>query len=292
MTVYALKHPDGRWLYHLPKPDHSIFGRWATVTGTFADGRPMEHLHGDWWATDSEASRLTMTAQPYAKTVGYRLVDPAAESVRYPATLSLQKWEEREDREGDALRELYTSMQEQQPALEHVYDGPVMVLEGREPPSPDEPQWIAELPRVLAERPEYLHLFPGRIPGLRKHLHDVIEKMPRVRHCFDNFQGYTGLHVMVAVPYDQPQTRWQADLSRRTGKPLKTGRTVPVTVERRLRLPVPADVTADSYAQALTAWDEQVTFWTGLVESATVAACSACQGTGHVPHGAETYTTR
>lgn len=288
MTVYALKHPDGRWLYHLPKPD--TFGRWANVTGTFADGRPMEPLHGDWWATDHEASHLTATAQPAAKTVGYRLTDPAAESVRYPATLTVDVWNERRDRE-ENLWELYTSVHEEQPALEHVFDGPVMVLEGREPPTPDEPQWIAELPQAVAGRPEYRHLFPGRIPGLRKHLHDVIEKMPRVRYCFDKYEGYTGLHVVIHVPYDQPQTRWRADTSRRTGKPLKTGRNVPVTVERRLRLPVPADVHAANYAQALAGWGEQVAFWIGQVDAASVAACSACKGTGHVPHGAEEYSS-
>lgn len=51
MTVYALKHPDGRWLYHLPKPDNfktpgNQF-RITEVTGVFADGQPMQKLHGD-----------------------------------------------------------------------------------------------------------------------------------------------------------------------------------------------------------------------------------------------------
>ncbi|MCX4885932.1 hypothetical protein [Streptomyces sp. NBC_00847] len=292
MTVYALKHPDGRWLYHLPKPEafgKPGFGSRATVTGVYADGQPMEKLHGDWWATDHEAERLSTTGQPAAKTTGYRLTDPSAESVRYPATLTVEEWSERSDREGETLWTLYTNVHEDQPALEHVYDGPVMVLEGREPPSPDERPWIAALPQALTERPEYKHLFPGRIPGLRAHLCEVIKTMPRVRHCFDNYNGYQGLHVVLSIQFDKPQTQWKADISRRTGKPLKTGRTVPLLVDRRLELPVPMEVFADTYEQALTAWDEQVAFWTGLVESATVAACSACKGTGHVEHGAEKY---
>jgi hypothetical protein len=165
-----------------------------------------------------------------------------------------------------------------------------MVLEGREPPGPDERQWIAALPQALAGRPEYRHLFPGRIPGLRAHLCEVVKTMPRVRHCFDNYQGYQGLHIVLSVPFDKPQTQWKADISRRTGKPLKTGRTVPVMVDRRLELPVPADVFADTYEQALKAWDEQVAFYTQVVKDATVAACSACQGTGHVAYGAERYS--
>jgi hypothetical protein len=293
VTVYALHHPDGRWLYHLPAPD--AFGKpgftsRAEVTGVYADGQPMEKLHGDWWATDLEATRLIATAQPRPKTVGYRLTDPSAESARFPATLTVEEWAERGDREGDTLWGLYTNVHEDLPALEHVYDGPVMVLEGREPPSPDERQWIAQLPHALTERPEYRHLFPGRIPGLRTHLAEVVKTMPRVRHCFDNYQGYAGLHVVLSVPFDQPQTRWKADISRRTSKPLKTGRTVPVLVDRRLELPVPADVFADNYEAALTQWAVQVAFWTQLVESATVAACSACGGTGHVAHGADKYS--
>jgi hypothetical protein len=295
VTVYALKTSDGRWAYHLPTPTEfgtPGFGSRAKVTGVLADDQPMEHLHGDWWATDHEASRLTATAQPHAKTVGYRLTDPSAESARFPATLTLEEWDQRRDREGETLWQLYTNVHEEQPPLEHVYDGPVMFLEGRIPPGPDEPQWIANLPQLLAGQSEYRHLFPGKIPGLRKHLHQTIKAMPGIRHCFDGYDGYTGLHVVVEVDFDHPQTRWIADLSRRTGKPLKTGRTVRSTVTRNLNLPVPADVHADTYEAALSAWEEQVRFWLGVIESAQVKACSACHGTGHVHDGAEQYNTR
>lgn len=286
MTVYALKHPDGRWLYHLPKPKDFPF----TVSGVFADGQPMEKLHGDWWATGQEAVRLTITGQPSPKTVGYRLTDPTAESVRYPATLTVDEWAERRGHDAETLWTLYANVTEDQPLLEHVYDGPVMVLEGREPPGPGEPQWIANLPHALVERPEYKHLFPGRIPGLRDYLHRVIERTPRVKYCFNGYQGYTGLHILISVPYDEPRTEFRRDTSKRTGKPLKTGRTVPVTVERRIQLPVPTDVHADTYEQALAAWEEQTAYWVRQVEEASVAACSHCDGKGYVPHGSEQYT--
>ncbi|MBP5918727.1 hypothetical protein F3K34_43875 [Streptomyces sp. LBUM 1486] len=291
MTTYALKHPDGRWIYHLPKPDTDAF-KFETVTGAYADGQPMEKLHGDWWATGSEATRLTVTAQPRPRTVGYKLRDLSAESVRYPATLTTEVWDGRRDREGDTLWELYDSVQEDQGAVEHVYDGPVMVLEGREPPGPDERQWKAELPYALGSRPEYLHLFPGHIPGLRAHLHEAIKVMPRVRHCFDKGTDYTGLSVTLSLQFDEPRTTWRADTSRRTGKPLKTGRTVPVLVDRHLRLPVPESVPGETYEAALRNWDQQVEFWLSVVRDATVRACSACNGTGHVAHGSETYGTR
>lgn len=292
MTVYALKHPDGRWLYHLPTPvafgTPGLTSR-AQVTGVYADGQPMEKLNGDWWATDHEAERLSTTAQPSAKTVGYRLTDLDTASVKYPATLTVDEWNERRDRETDTLWTLYTNVHEEQPALEHVYDGPVMVLEGREPPGPDDPQWIAGLPQALTERPEYRHLFPGRIPGLRSHLHHVIKAMPGIRHCFDGYNGYTGLHVVVEVDFEKPQTRWVADISSRTGKKLKSGRNVRDTVTRSLNLPVPESVHADTYEAALAAWDDQVQFWLGVIQAAGVKACTACRGTGHVHDGSEKY---
>lgn len=292
MTVYALKHPDGRWLYHLPTPD--AFGTpgltsRAQVTGVYADGQPMEKLNGDWWATDHEAERLSTTAQPSAKTVGYRLTDLDTASVKYPATLTVDEWNERRDRETDTLWTLYTNVHEEQPALEHVYDGPVMVLEGREPPAPDEPRWVAALPEALTGRPEYMHLFPGHIPGLRGYLEAVFRQMLHVDFVHDNFQNEPGIHVSLKVPYDEPRTEFKARTGR-NGKPLKSGYHVKVLVNRRLTLPIPHRVPGDTYEEALAAWHEQIAFWTGVVAEASVAACSHCNGKGFVGSGSEEYS--
>jgi hypothetical protein len=165
-----------------------------------------------------------------------------------------------------------------------------MVLEGREPPAADELPWQADLPHVLGSRPEYLHLFPGRITGFRDHVQAAIKKMPGVQYCFDNYDNYTGLTVTVRVPFEKPKTRWQADLSRRTSKPLKSGRNVPELVSRTLRLPVPASISAPNYAMAVDDWHEQVEFWLSIVRNASVAACNTCNGTGHVNHGSEQYS--
>ncbi|MFD8899854.1 hypothetical protein [Streptomyces ardesiacus] len=292
MTVYALHHPDGRWLYHLPTPDTfktpggNLYG--TKVTGFYADGQPMEKLHRDWWATNHEATRLTATAQPGAKTVGYRLSDPTAESVRYPATLTVDEWNERRDSD-ESLWQLYTNIHEDQPTLEHVYDGPVMVLEGREPPAPDEPQWVAQIPHMLTERPEYQHLFPGHIPGLVDHLMGVFKAMPRVEHVFHNFQNEPGVYVSIRVPYDEPRTEWRAYTGRK-GQPLKSGRNVPVTVSRSLTLPIPHRIAAGTYDEALSLWEQQVQHWTRVVEEASVAACSHCNGHGFVAAGSESYS--
>jgi hypothetical protein len=292
VTAYALKHPDGRFLYHLPTPD--AFGtpgnriRVTELTGMYADGQPMEKLHADWWATNHEATRLTATAQPGAKTVGYRLADPTAESVRYPATLTIEEWEERRD-DDENLWQFYTNVTEDQPALEHVYEGPIVVLEGREPPTPDEPQWVAKLPHALTERPEYKHLFPGHIPGLDDHLMNLFKGMPYVDFVSSYFQNRPGIHVSLKVPYDEPRTEWRANTGR-NGKPLKSGYHVQITVNRRITLPIPSRVPGDTYEEALAVWQEQVEYWTGVVREASVAACSHCDGKGFVAAGSEKYS--
>ncbi|MCI3279162.1 hypothetical protein [Streptomyces cylindrosporus] len=286
MTVYALKHPDGRWLYHLPKPDADDF-RHESVAGAFADGQPMEKLHSDWWAAAGEAAELKVATKPRQKTTDYRLTDADTESVKYPATLTVAEWNERREYD-DNMWQLYKAVREDLPPVEYVYDEPVMVLEGRQPPGPDEPQWVARLPHALTERPEYKHLFPGHIPGFAEHLMDVFKAMPRVQHVFHNYQGRVGVYVALNIPFDPPQTVWQANIGR-GGKKLKSGRNVPQTVYRTVNLPIPDNVAAVTYEQALTVWEEQAAFWTSVVESTQVAACGACGGTGHVTHGSEEY---
>jgi hypothetical protein len=286
MTVYALKHPDGRWLYHLPKPDTF---RSESVESILADGQPMSELPQGWWAAPAEVSELKALTKPRQEVIVYKLGDPNAESVRYPATLSVQDhYDRRQDDE--SLWDLYTPTFQDLPPLEHVYEGPVMVLEGREPPGPDEPQWTANLPHALTERPEYKHLFPGHIAGLVAHMMKIFEAMPRARYVFLNFQNRPGVYVDLRVPYDEPRTEWRADTSHRTGKKLKSGRTVPVLVSRSLTLPISDRVAADTYEEALALWEQQVAHWTWVVEEASVAACSHCDGKGYVPHGSEKHS--
>ena len=286
MTVYALKHPDGRFLYHLPKPDTF---RGESIESILADGQPMSQLPRDWWAAPGEATELKAHTKPRQEVIVYKLADPNAESVRYPATMSVQDHSDRRQ-DDESLWDLYTPTYQDLPPLEHVFDGPIVVLEGREPPGPDEPQWVAQLPHALTERPEYKHLFPGHIAGLVDHMKKIFEAMPRARYVLLNFQNRPGVYVDLRVPYDEPRTEWRADTSYRTGKKLKTGRTVPVLVSRSLTLPIADRVAADTYEEALTLWDQQVAHWTRVVEEASVAACSHCDGKGYVPHGSEKYS--
>lgn len=291
MTVYALAHPDGRFLYFLPAPEGQHRRTPVSIT---ADGQPMTRLreknNAGWWVTDHQAEQIVATYQPPAKLTSYELRDMDALSARYPAKLTVDEWDAHPDN-SDHLYSLYRCVTQDQPAIEHVYDGPYMVLEGREPPGPGELPWKAQLPYELAERPEYLHLFPGYIPGLRAHLHELIKKMPRVEHCFDGYQNVPGLHITLAVPYDPPATAWVSNYGAR-GQELKSGRTIQQRARRTLLLPVAPNVAADNYAQALEAWEQQVAYWVGQVEAASVTACGHCHGSGQVPTGTEKYSKK
>lgn len=280
------QHPDGRWLYHLPPA-----GRYGTLS-TLADGQPMDRIgETNWWAADHEATRITVLSKAGMKATGYELKDPLAASVKFPAELTVEQWQERIDlNDGlvpEGLWDMYNGVYVDQPPTETHIDGPFTILEGGEPPAPGAPQWTVNLVDGITQRPEYQHLFPGYIDGLSRHVHALIQKMPRVRYNFDGRQGKpSGLYVTLALPFETPVTQWRTDTSLRTGKPIKnTGRNVQVTVDRELYLPVPTRVTGDNYAQALAAWEVQVAFWTGIVAQASLAACNHCQGTGHVMDG-------
>lgn len=285
---YAVQPPDGRWLYHLPtKTD------WGTPkrTAVYADGQPMTQLadNSSWWVTDHFAERITATYQPNPKTTGYTLKDPDTASVRYPARLTVEEWAARREAatgdEHDRLWSLYSSVEEPQDEHEQEIEGPWIPLEGSEPRDRDSLPWTVDLSHSITQRPEYAHCFPGYIDGLRKHLCKLIERKHGVRHCFDKPNG---LSITLDVPFEKPVTRWEARIGAR-GQNLRSGRDVPVTARRELYLPVPSRVHGPNYAAAAAEWEQQVEFWLSIVEEASVRACNACGGTGHVSDGAEKY---
>lgn len=284
----VLRHPDGRWLYHLPTTL-----KW-NAPSALADGQPMTRIaeKSPWWSADHEATRITLVTANRPKPTGYFLRDTDALSVRYPAELTVEEWTDRiagaSDGEEEALYRLYrVETADQDPTETHI-DGPFVVLDGTEPPAPGGPDWTVNLVDAITQRPEYRHLFPGYLSGLVEHVYKKINTMRYVRYCFNGFQGVPGIHVTLEVPFEQPVTRWQANLGRKLQE-LKSGRNVPVTVTRKLILPVPNRVSGLTHAAALAEWDRQVERWTGLIAEASVAACNHCHGTGHIPVGAEQY---
>lgn len=238
---------------------------------------------GLWWSSDHPARQITAKFRVGRKVVGHRLRDLGARSERFPEQLTMEQWRERiSGGHEDVFYELYEPLTEDQPEQDYVYGPHFTVLDGTEPPSPDDPAWVAKLPYTLTQRTEYLHLFPGYMPGLLAELTAQIKALPHVEFCHTTRNGEPdGLKVTIKVPFHQPVSRWKPNIGA-NGRELKSGRSLPVTVRHTMHLPVLDRVPGPDYATALTTWHELLQFWTGVVGEANVRACNTCDGTGHV----------
>lgn len=274
-------HDGDLWMYHLSdRNGHSQFA--------LADGEPMTDLGGGWWAADHEAAEVALSIpQPY-RIVGYRLSKPDAESDRFPASLTPEEYCQRVDAD-EVYYSLYVRETEQVPNEITVVEGPWIRLDGAPPPA-DGRSWRANLPSELRHRPEYHHLFPGHMPGLRDHIEELARANPRVRHVLVDYQGRRGLDIGLEVPFDQPIYEYRPARNRDGGiSRSRNGRNVAVTARRSLLLDVPQRVAGSNRAEAAAEWDRQVAEWTAAIDGASVKACSACRGHGHVIDGSEIY---
>lgn len=281
---YVLHH-DGTWFYYLTPP-RAPFGE--VNSGEFrADGEPMILTRDNWWATDHEAKVITYHARLRPLTTGYRLKDASAESEMFPAELTSQEYHDRSGEDDDVMWRLYDPVtQEREPETTEI-EGPWLRLDGEPPPS-DGHRWTASLPSVLANHPEYLHLFPGYIIGFREHMKKVLQKLPRVRYVLDLKHGTQvyGLEVHLEIPFDQPLTEYRPALNLDGSvSRSRKGRTVAKTATRKLSLGIPYRIDGPDRATAVAEWDRREAEAIAAVEAASVAACSACGGHGYVPTG-------
>ncbi|WP_141576076.1 hypothetical protein [Actinomadura sp. WMMA1423] len=277
-------HDDGAWMYYLGDDFRPTYGHETIVPD--ADGQPMTALQQPgWWATDHEATRITARRPVPAKTIGYRLRDLSAASEKFPAALTPAEWENR--RTDDFLWELYTTVTEPQPDEVITIEGPWVRLDGTPPPD-DGRTWVPRLPDALRNRPEYHHLFPGYLPGFRDHIKRVAEKHRFREFVFLDYQSRAGVTVILRVPFDQPVTEYRPARNRDGSvSRSKKGRTVTVTARRELLLDVPDRIAGGNRAEAAAHWDELTAHYQALLDEASVAACSHCQGHGYIPSGAE-----
>lgn len=283
---FVLRDDDGTWMYFLGDDIPPVYHGAPIVPE--ADGQPMtELLQPGWWATDHEATAITLRRPVPAKTVGYRLRSLSAKSEQFPAELTVDEWRDH-GADRDLLWSLYTSVTEPQPDEILTVDGPWLRLDGSPPPVDDDRTWLARLPDALRNRPEYHHLVPGHMPGFRDHIEQLAKRHPRADIVLKDFQGVRGIHVTLRVPFDPPITEYRPARNRNGAvSRSRKGKTVTVTAQRKLLLDVPDRITGATRADAAARWAELTAHYQALLDEAAVAACSHCRGHGYVPHGAE-----
>ncbi|MEU6713013.1 hypothetical protein ABZ897_16145 [Nonomuraea sp. NPDC046802] len=278
---------DGISMYYLASVTSNYSWR-ADAAAAYANGEPMTKLNiAGWWGTTTPGPHEIVVHIPNTDdTVRWDLKDLEAESARFPRTLTPEQFQQR-SQDSDVWYAMYTAIREPADPTIIPVDGPWTVLQDAPLPPQDKtlPPWTASLPTSLRHRPEYHHLFPGHLVGLRDHLTEVIKGLPYVYACYNQDRV---LKVFMRVPLNKPEQKWVTPFTldkRRRPKPELRE----VTVERHLHLPAPDHVQGDSRADALTNWDQQVEHWVGIVRDASVKACSTCHGLGHVLDGAEEY---
>lgn len=285
-TALAVHHED-EWFYFLG--DTGIAGHLGPETT--ADDRYLPHADGSlmrpaaaryWWRTDHEAEVITVRRARSPETVAYRLRNPAAESEAYPAELPVDEWHERTSDE--AVYDLYRAVQQDRADEVVTVIGPWTVLHDELPHPGDWRQWTASLPYMLTYRPEYAHLFPGRMSGLHKHLERALAELPDVVRVYPVREfALTGIKVVLDIPTLEPGT-WDADL-----RPGKTRRARPRATTRKVRrellIHVGDVVEGLNRAEAAGEWDRLTAACEEAVREAGVQACPTCEGAGHVRTG-------
>lgn len=280
---FVIRHEDA-FLYVVPTEAVGARYRDRSQVVVYADDEPMRQLPSSstqwlWLAADHRAEQVWVRRAADKVVDGYRLDDETRVSARYPLTMSPADYERhvREYRFSDDERYFYSEIShERQRERELFADdaGNWPVLDGFAPEyRKDGPPWVPSVPAALLQRPEYHHLFPGSLHGLRQHLTERIRELPAVRYAFN--EKAAGISVVLALAFTKPDTVFGSDASVRTVSRREK-------VERRLHLNVPNSVAGSDYRDALAAWDIEVERWLAAVRSVTVDVCVHCDGEGYL----------
>lgn len=270
MNHFVLHH-DGRFFYFI----ESSYG----IDTVLADGEPMEKAAKDypnWWIADHEAKRIEKVYAPTRKLLSYKLVADVPASEKYPATLSLDDYAERDEYDGK-LSALYEGEYEEVPSKRELVEESFLRLEGAPPPE-DGHRYYAKLPYELTHFPQYRHLFPGYLGGFADVLAKRLDEIPGV-----SAYNHHPFKVYAKIDYDRPVDYF--DVGPRGGRKKKTQR----TVTRELTgIHPPQRIEGKNRADAVAKWDASMEEYEAAVRRAVeVKLCSHCQGSGIVKPKAE-----
>lgn len=262
MRHFVLHH-EGKFYYYVDTG-------WGSQGSVFADGEQLERAaERGWWIAGHEAKRIEVESPPTRKLLSYKLVEDVPASEKYPATLTLEQYAERDEYDVK-LSALYEGEYEEVPAKRSVVEETFKKLEGAPPPN-DGHQYFASLPYELSNHPEYRHLFPGHLDGFRKVLAERLKELPGVS-AYDQ----STFSVYVVVNYDKPVDYFE--VGPRGGRKKRTSHSVTRAIKG---IRPPHRIEADNRADAVKKWDALMEQYVASVRRAVeVKLCSHCQGHG------------
>ena len=208
---YVLRDPvDGRLWYHLGRPPYGatrVYGV-ADDLDDPADGdlELVEGARTGWYRSEIELDEARWIIETRPEILHWRLRDDASEQTRaileetldhetFRATVPVDP--EEDDDTARLWRAAYVAVKGDPGIREEVVDlTDATVLDGAPAPVlPDGAKWVARLPFELREHREYLHLFPGRLEGLRDAVADALNEIPGIRaHKHSGWSVYAKTH--------------------------------------------------------------------------------------------------
>lgn len=275
-SPYVIADPDDdRWYYLLP------IDLWGT--DAYADDQPMTQLDNRRWWVSTHRARTTVAVvkQGERRVLAYELIDPAAESARFPARLDFDAWRQLSEHEQEIRDPLYRAVSERLPGKRTEFPAvDIIDLGPAELPPQGGPTWVAELPYELAHHPEVRHLFPGHLQGFPQALRARLDEIPNLSAYLNG--GTFSLYAK--VPYSPKRTKWQGDLLR-SGKRSRThGREVEETTTRHIDIHPQQWVAGVNHAAARREWDRLLDAWVAEVKAwMSDVECGHCKGTGLAP---------
>lgn len=271
--ILVLHHED-TWFYFLPSSYSTI--TWIAEAADKAEALAVTKK-ARWYTGTFLAERLKQRRPGGHTTVGFKLKDETAASVRFPLVLTVAEWEERTDDDDDdtSLEDsLYSRITEPQPDQDTVFEGPWLVTDGSPAPQ-DGRSWSARLPYELQHHSELLHLFPGTLGGFREALVARLNNIPMV-----TAYNHTEFSVSASVPYAPPTFSW-------TGKGRAKRQRENSLLRREVWYP-PREIAGVNRAAAAVLWDQTMEQYVkAATDMATVRPCSTCHETGIGPYKEE-----
>lgn len=208
---YVLRDPDTGWLwYHLgraPFGATSVYGIPTSGWETVADSVELtEGARAGWYSTGIEISEARWVIQTRPEILYWRLRDGLPPETRAalaeeitPDRYSEVVHEDDPDDDGSLARlwrAAYVAVHGEPGQREEIVDlTDATVLDGS--PSPGLPEgatWVARLPYELGNHREYLHLFPGRLEGLRDAVVDALDAIPGISAHKHRWAVYAKTH--------------------------------------------------------------------------------------------------